>query len=53
MMCCEPSGYSEDEIDGECPSCGQPTVDGDAYEQCYYSDVLCEVCGWSPCNGGC
>ena len=52
-MCCEPTGYKEEELNGECPACGQPTVDGDAYESCGYSPVECEVCGWRPCDGSC
>lgn len=36
-MCCEPSGYTKEEINGVCPDCGEPTVDGYAYEKCAYS----------------
>jgi uncharacterized protein (DUF983 family) len=52
-MCCSPSGYLMDEINGECPNCGEPTVDGDAYENCTYSRRECDVCGWSPCDDSC
>lgn len=52
-MCCEPTGYKESEIDGECPICWSPTVGGDAYEQCAWSPVECEECGWAPCDGSC
>ena len=52
-MCCEPSGYTKAEIDGECKECGEPTVDGEAYESCDYSPAECGVCGWSPCDGSC
>jgi len=53
-MCCDPVEYSKDEIvDGECPECGEPTIDGDAEEICNYSRTECEVCGWSPCDGSC
>jgi len=53
IMCCEPSGYKEEEINGECPICGSPTVDGDAFEQCGYSHVECEQCGYAPCDDSC
>ena len=52
-MCCESSGYSEREIDGKCPECDEPTCDGDAYEQCEYSTVDCDTCGYTPCDGSC
>ena len=52
-MCCEPSGYREDEIDGECPVCGAPTCDGDAFDRCAYSPVDCEECGTAPCDLSC
>ncbi len=52
-MCCEPSGYNEEEINGKCPSCGEDTVDGYAYECCGYSSCECKVCGHSPCDGSC
>lgn len=52
-MCCEPSGYNKNEINGECPKCQAETIDGDAYENCGYSETLCELCGWSPCDGSC
>jgi hypothetical protein len=40
-------------IDGECPECGQPTVDGVAAVGCEYGSVECETCGWRPCNQSC
>lgn len=52
-LCCEPSGFSEDEINGECPACGVETVDGEAYDQCGYSEVICETCISAPCDGSC
>lgn len=52
-MCCEPTGYVESQINGECPDCGEPTVDGDAYENCWYSPTDCETCGNSPCDDSC
>ena len=52
-MCCEPSGYTEDQIDGECPVCGAPTVNDDAFEQCAYSHYTCESCHCAPCDDSC
>ena len=52
-MCCASSGYKEEEINGECPDCGNETVDGDAYECCSYSPAECETCDWSPCDLSC
>lgn len=53
MFCCEPSGFEKKEINGTCKECGEPTVDGKAYECCGYSPCECEVCGYSPCDGSC
>lgn len=53
MSCCSPTEYSKSEINGECKDCGEPTVDGDAYEQCSYSERLCETCGHAPCDSSC
>ena len=52
-MCCSASGYSIDEINGECPDCGESTVDGDAYDNCSYSPSECGTCGYSPCDQSC
>ena len=52
-MCCEPSGYTREEINGTCECCGEDTVDGDAYENCYYSSTDCEECGHSLCDDSC
>lgn len=52
-MCCAANDYTEDEINGTCPDCGEPTVDGDAYENCFYSPCECETCDYRPCNGSC
>jgi hypothetical protein len=53
MSCCCPTGYLKSQINGECEECGQPTVDGDAYEHCGYSPTVCELCGWAPCDLSC
>lgn len=52
-MCCEPSGWKEEDIDGECPECGMSTCDGEAFDVCGYSPVECEVCGSAPCDLSC
>jgi hypothetical protein len=52
-MCCEPSGYKKEEINGECPDCGGPTVDGCAFEYCSYSPEDCKTCGCRPCDLSC
>jgi hypothetical protein len=52
-MCCDNTTYSEDQINGKCSACGSDTVDGQAYDQCAWSPVLCEECGCSPCDGSC
>jgi hypothetical protein len=52
-MCCEKTNYKESEINGECPVCGEPTVDGEAYDICAWSPVVCEECGNAPCDGSC
>lgn len=53
-MCCCPKEWDESElIDGECPACGEPTVDGEAYEACGYSPVECKMCGYASCDGSC
>jgi len=52
MGCCS-SIYEGEEIDGECPDCGEPTNDGDAVYGCSYSPVECETCGSTPCDLSC
>ena len=52
-MCCSNTGYSRDEIDGICPDCGEPTVDGCAYDACEYSSIECKTCGYAPCDESC
>ena len=43
----------EAEINGECPDCGEKTVDGEAAEGCNYGRDKCETCGGSPCSRYC
>lgn len=52
-MCSDPYHSSEEEIDGECPDCGAPTVDGVSAYGCKYSPIVCETCKDSPCDGSC
>lgn len=52
-MCCAGTEYSEDEINGECPDCGYPTVNGYAFEKCDYSSIDCETCGRAMCEDAC
>lgn len=51
--CCADSGYDKEEINGCCLFCQELTVNGDAYEQCFYSPVECKECGFAPCDGSC
>ncbi len=53
MSCCAAMEWSETEINGKCPDCEEPTVDGEAFSQCHYSPTECETCGWKPCDGSC
>ena len=53
IMCCEAQGATG-EVNGECPECGEPTVDGEAVDVCGYSpDDPCPVCGSNPCSDYC
>ena len=52
-MCCSKEGYNEDDINGKCPDCGEPTIDGEAPDPCSYSPEECETCGDRPCDGSC
>lgn len=53
MSCCDGWEYSDKEVNGVCKDCGMPTVGGHAQEGCHYSPVVCETCGWSPCDQSC
>ena len=53
MACWGSTDFKEDEINGTCEECGEPTVYGEAYENCSYSSTECKVCGWSPCDQSC
>lgn len=53
MACSDGWEYPDDEVDGECPKCGGPTVAGEAQEGCYWSPCICEECGAAPCDESC
>jgi ribosomal protein S27E len=51
-MCCD--GWNDtNAVNGECPDCGMPTVDGDAAYGCSYSPIDCETCGSALCDDSC
>jgi len=52
-MCCDSTEYKKEQINGKCLTCGEPTVDGNAYECCGYSPDKCETCGGNSCDGSC
>jgi hypothetical protein len=53
MSCCSGTNFKAREINGECPECGNDTVDGDAFEQCGHSPTQCDTCGDAPCDLSC
>jgi hypothetical protein len=52
-MCADGWNLEDKDVDGKCPDCGIPTVDGDAQYGCHYSPTECETCGSRPCDGSC
>lgn len=52
-MCADGWYYSNSQVNGECPDCGIPTVDGEAQSGCHYSSVDCKTCGSAPCDESC
>lgn len=49
-------GWTFDDAEGEpgeCPTCGEPTVDGTAKTGCNYSPTTCDTCGARPCDESC
>lgn len=52
-MCCEGWNDPDEKVNGECLDCGCPTVDGDPQSGCSWSPVVCDTCGWQPCDGSC
>jgi hypothetical protein len=52
-MCSDNVG-ADGEANGECPDCGEATVDGEAKNVCAWSgDEPCETCGYASCYLGC
>lgn len=51
--CADPSSSFGWEIDGICPDCDEPTVDGVAARGCNYSPSCCSTCGYSYCDSSC
>ena len=53
-MCAEPrNNFDDKDINGECPDCGAATVDGEAFDQCAHSTVICKTCNSAPCDQSC
>ena len=52
-MCCEGWSYPYEDLNGECPDCGNHTVDGEAQYGCYYARIVCETCNDRPCEESC
>jgi hypothetical protein len=55
-MCSEPYDLTdgdESKINGECPDCGMPTVDGQAAYGCCWSECDCETCNSHGCDLSC
>ncbi len=40
-------------VDGECPDCGSPTLEGTAVFCCTYSPITCKTCEYSRCDKYC
>lgn len=38
---------------GKCKDCGEDLYDGLPGSSCTYSPVVCETCGWAPCDQSC
>lgn len=54
-MCCDGWEAREEDTVGECPVCGGPVDgDGDSTEAgCNWSPIVCDECGYRPCDGSC
>jgi len=51
--CCIGDSSLKSDVDGVCPDCGYPTVEGIAASGCAYSPVSCDTCGHAECDGSC
>ena len=52
-MCSDGWSPEGEEINGECPDCGEDTIDGFAPSGCNYSPTQCDTCGDAPCDQSC
>lgn len=52
-VCYERFGSLESEVNGQCPECGTPTVDGRAAYGCERSPIVCKICQSRPCDMSC
>lgn len=53
-MCSDGWSLEKGEVaDGVCPDCEMDTLDGEATEGCCYSPVVCNTCGYAPCDDSC
>jgi hypothetical protein len=51
-MCCD--GWNYGEAVGVCPACDKPVdAEGNAVEGCFWSPLICEICGARPCDQSC
>ena len=51
---CDDSWESwEADVNGKCPACGCPTVNGEAAYGCFFSEIICKTCKHAKCNGRC
>ena len=51
--CCDGWSSDDKEVDGECPICGMPTVDGIAAYGCHWSPISCDICKHRGCDLSC
>lgn len=43
----------EEHSDGECEACGSKTIEGEAFNCCYYGSIECDVCRYATCDQSC
>ena len=51
--CCDGWSSMLKEVNGECPECETPTVDGEAAYGCNWSPFTCTTCGYRGCDDSC
>ena len=52
-MCCEPSGYTKEEINGYVLIVGNQQLMGMLTKSVLIPPVVCKTCGYAPCDGSC